>query len=187
MGLTYTDVLSLHFGNSEFTTNDVRILLRNERSAKLLSDLKFKGTIERTGRGKYRILLPSERLDNRTYEWKRVERIVNMSPFPFAWAWSSAVERWTDGRYIVGPNPYFRIFYIEIIKTDLDGWRSYLKGHSVSVEAKKRVGATVELIPRTELEYVFLNGEKIVPKGKILETIKDHPGIFAKADDLIEY
>ena len=77
MGLTYTDVLSLHFGNSEFTTEDVRILLRNERSAKLLSDLKFKGVIERTGRGKYRLLLPSERIDSRGLEWKRVERIVN--------------------------------------------------------------------------------------------------------------
>lgn len=187
MGLTYTDVLSLHFGNSEFTTEDVKILLRNERSAKLLSDLKFKGVLERTGRGRYRLLPPSERFDNRSYEWKRVERIVNSSPYPFAWAWSSAVEKWTEGRYIVSPNPYFRAFYIEVLKDGLNDWKKYLKAHSISTIGNRRIGAVVNFIPNDDLDFVILNGEKVISKNRIMHIISEHSGIFAEADELIEY
>jgi hypothetical protein len=187
VGLTYTDVLSLHFGNSEFTTEDVRILLRNERSAKLLSDLKFKGVIERTGRGKYRLLLPSERIDNRGHEWKRVERIVNSSALEFAWTWSSAVEKWTAGGYIVSPNPYFRTYYIEVNRKDLLKWKEYLKSHFVSIVGKRRIGAVVELVPKDKIEFVILNGEKVISKERTLNMIKEHRGIFAEADEIIEY
>ncbi len=119
MGITYSDVLSLYFKDSEFSTKDVTTLLRTERSAKLLSDLKFKGIVERTGRGMYRLLPPSERIDERKREWERIERIINSSPLEFAWTWSSAVKKWTRGRYLVSPNPYFRVFYIEVNSNDL--------------------------------------------------------------------
>lgn len=187
MGITYTDILSLHFGNSEFTTDDVRIILRTDRSAKLLSDLKFKGVLERTGKGRYRILAPFERIDNRSFEWKRVERIVNMSPFSFAWSGPSAVERWTNGGYLVAPNPYFRTFHIDVNTKDLEGWKEYLRAHSVPFVGKRRIGALVKLNPKSDLKYVILNDEKVLPKDYTIKMIKEHPGTFAKADELIEY
>ncbi len=186
MGITYTDVLSSYFGNGEFTTESVKLLLRTNRSAKLLSDLKFRGLVERTGKGRYRLLSPSERIDTREHEWKRVERIVDSSPLPFAWAWSSAVEKWTNGSYLVGPNPYFRIYYIEVKAADFEKWKGYLKSHSVSTEGKRRIGAVVELIPNDDLEFVILNGEKVIPKERVKEVIRRHRGIFAEADELIE-
>lgn len=187
MGITYTDVLALHYGNSEFTTEDVRILLRIDRSAKLLSELKFKGVLERTGVGKYRILPPSERLDNRNFEWNRVRRVVNMSPYPFAWSGPSAVERWTNGGYLVAPNPYFRTFYIDINEEDLERWKEYLKSHSVPFIGKKRIGALVKLFPKCSIKSVILNGEKVLPKEDTIFMIKEHPGTFAAADEMIEY
>ncbi|MCL5955545.1 MAG: hypothetical protein M1507_05480 [Candidatus Thermoplasmatota archaeon] len=187
MGLTYTDVLTLHFRNSEFTTEDVRILLRNERSAKLLSDLKFRGVIERTGRGKYRLLSPSERVDNRSYEWKRIEKVVNSSPYPYAWSWSSAVERWTNGAYIVAPNPYFRIYYIEVENKDINKWKEYLRVHSVSTIGNRRIGTVVNLIPKDHVKFVLLNGERVISKNRTIELIREHRGIFAEADEIIEY
>lgn len=187
MGLTYTDVLNLHFGNSEFTTEDVRIFLRIERSAKLLSDLKFKGVLERTGRGRYRILAPSERIDNRSFEWKRVERIINMSPLPFAWSGPSAVERWTKGGYFVAPNPYFRIFHIDVNTKDMEEWKEYLKTHSVPLIGKRRIGALVKLYPKSKVKYAILDGEKVLPKNNTIKMIKEHRGTFAEADDIIEY
>lgn len=187
MGLTYYDVLSFHFRNSEFTAEDVRILLRNERSAKLLSDLKFKGLVERTGRGRYRVLSPSERVNNRSHEWKRVERVVSSSPYAFAWAWSSAVEKWTDGAYIVSPNPYYRDYYIEVNDKETAKWNEYLKSHSVSSIGNRRIGAVVNLIPREHVSYVLLNGDKVISKKRTIELIREHRGIFAEADELIAY
>ncbi|MCW6169318.1 MAG: hypothetical protein LVQ96_04360 [Thermoplasmatales archaeon] len=186
MGLTYFDVLSLYFKDSEFSTKDIALLLRTERSAKLLSELKFRGLIERTGRGKYRLFTPSERIDTRSYEWKRVEKIVNSSPLPYVWAWSTAVEKWTNGAYLVGPNPYFRTYYIEVLISDIDKWKRYLRSHSVPIVGKRRIGAIVELISKEHLESVIHNGERVLPKERTLEIIRNHRGIFAEADELIE-
>jgi hypothetical protein len=187
MGMTYTDVLSLHFGNSEFTTEDVRVLLRNDRSAKLLSDLKFKGVIERTGKGRYRFLAPSKRTDIRNYEWKRVERIVNSSPLPFAWAWSSAVEKWTNERYVVSPNPYFKAYYIEVKREDVVKWKEYLDAHSVSTIGNRRIGAVVRMIPKDRVNFVIFNGEKVISKDITVSLIRKHRGIFARADEIIDH
>ena len=126
-------------------------------------------------------------VDNRSYEWKRVERIVNSSPYPFAWAWSSAVEKRTGGRYIVSPNPYFRAFYIEVPGDDVHVWKEYLKAHSVSTIGNRRIGAVVNLIPKDDLDFVILNGEKVISQNRTIELIREHRGIFAEADELIEY
>lgn len=185
--MTYSDVLSLHFRDSEFTAEDVRILLRLDRSAKLLSDLKFKGIVERTGRGKYRLLSPSERVDNRSHEWTRIERIVRSSPYEYAFTWSSAVEKWTNGAYIIGPNPYYRPYYIEVNVKDLGKWNEYLIEHSVPSVGNRKIGAVVNLIPRKHVSYTLLNGDKVISKKKTIELIREHRGLFAEADDLIEY
>ena len=186
MGITYSDVLSLYFKDSEFSTRDVTTLLRTERSAKLLSDLKFKGIVERTGRGMYRLLPPSERIDERKREWERIERIINSSPLEFAWTWSSAVEKWTRGRYLVSPNPYFRVFYIEVNRNDLSEWARYLYKHSVSITGKRRIGAMVKLVPRKNVKPVILNSEPVISKERTIYIIRHHRDIFAEADDLIE-
>lgn len=57
--------------NSEFTTSDVTRITCNKRSAKLFSDLKFKGVVKRVGRGKYRLLEAYERNGIRVFEWVR--------------------------------------------------------------------------------------------------------------------
>lgn len=186
MGLTYPEILSLHFGENEFTSKEVSDLLHYERSAKLLSDLKFKGVLERTGRGRYRCLSPAERPDIRSIEWNRVTNIINRSPLEMAWDWSSAVERWTNGRYHVGPNPFHRIFYISVFRKDVEKWKDYLKSHEVATSGKKKVGASVELIPRKDVKFVHLNDEKVIPREDTLKIIKKHRGIFGEADKLIE-
>lgn len=186
MGITYSEALSMHFGFSEFTTKDVKILFGSDRSAKLLSDLKFKGVAERTGRGRYRILTSEERLKNRSFEWKRVEHIINNSPYPFAWTWISAVEKWTNGRYNVGPNPYLRVYYIEIRKSDLDHWHEYLGKNSISIDGKKRVGSTVKLFATNDLRITKLEGENVITMEKVTKMIRNNRELFGEADDLIE-
>ena len=66
-------------------------------------------------------------------------------------------------------------------------WKEYLKSHSVSIVGKRRIGAVVELVPKDKIEFVILNGEKVISKERTLNMIKEHRGIFAEADEIIEY
>jgi hypothetical protein len=105
----------------------------------------------------------------------------------FAWTWSSAVERWTAGKYMVSPNPYFRTYYIEVYRKDLAKWKEYLKAHSIPTVGIRRIGTVVELVPKDKIEFVILNGEKVISREKTFNMIKEHRGIFAEADEIIEY
>lgn len=185
MGLTYADVIALKFGEREFTTKDLAIATDNTRAAKLLSDLKMRGLVERIDRGTYHLLTPSKRPDLREAEWKRVKAVVNIAPWRHAWTGSTAVEIWTDGRYIISPNPFLRIFHLAILRGDETKWMKYLTRRGVSFIGKKRVGAIVKLFPKARLNIKLRGGEPIISKGATIELIRSHPGLYAGAEELI--
>lgn len=186
MGLTYSDVLASRFGEGEFTTRDLSLITGTSRAAKLLSDLKFKGIVERVGHGRYRLLKPSERPDIRVLEWERVRRIILKAPWTKAFVDSSAVEVWTNGSYIVSRSAFIKVFHISIIESDHSKWINYLNSSGVSIKGKKKVGAFVDLIPVKSVKYELKNGEPVIPKDETIKLIKDHPGLYAGAEELIE-
>ena len=51
----------------------------------------------------------------------------------------------------------------------------------------RRIGAVVNLIPKDHVEFILLNGEKVISKYRAIELIREHRGIFAEADEIIEY
>ena len=61
----YADAAALLFGSREFSTREFALRTANPRAAKLLSELKRRGLVARTGRGLYRNLSPEERPDPR--------------------------------------------------------------------------------------------------------------------------
>ncbi len=186
MGFTYADVIALKFGEGEFTTLDLAIATNNPRAAKLLSDLKMRGLVERVDRGKYRLFAPSERPDLRVTEWNRVKEVVNSARWHYAWTDSTAVEIWTDGRYRISPNPFLKVFHVNIRKEDETKWMAYLKSKGVSFHRKKRVGAFVNLQPKGTLKFTLKGGEKVIPKDATIKLIRNQPGLYSGAEELID-
>lgn len=147
MPLTYNDVVSTLFGDKIFSSREFARKTGNPRAAKILSELKHRGLVERVGRGTFRCLSPGERPDLRGPEWARVRSVVLSGPDPKAWAGETAVEHWTGGRYKLAPSLFSRVFSLAIPSGRERVWREYLSNHGVSTTTRKRVGARVELIP----------------------------------------
>jgi hypothetical protein len=185
--MTYYDVLKMAFGRKEFSVSDLSRLTGNNRSNRLLSELKMRGLIRRTGRGTYIIPTPIKKEDSRLKEWKRVRNVVLSSPLEKAWTGSTAVEVWTDSAYVTAPNSYLRIYYLLVKETDLGRWKDYLRRHSVSYAGKKRVGSYVALEGTDNLRPVLINGEPVIPREDVVKLIREHPGLYAEAEDIIAY
>ena len=185
MPLTYLDAIDHFYGEAEFTVRDFSLRVSNPRVAKLLSDLKRRGYVARTGRGRYRRLGPGERPDLRTLEWNRVREVLLRGPEPKAWAGETAVERWTDGRYRTSPSVFTRVFHLAVLRRSLKEWRRYLRSHGLSPNGRKRIGARVVLLPCEDLDVRILNGEPVIPRDEVLRLIRAHPATFANADSYV--
>ena len=184
--LTYLDVIDHLYGTSEFSVPDFATRVSNPRAAKLLSDLKRRGQLARTGRGHYRRLGPAERPDLRRFEWERVRKLLLDGPTPMAWAGASAVEAWTGGSYRVSPSAFVRVFTLAVPRTSLGRWRRYLKSVGLSADTKKRIGTRIELLPVNDLKVTFLEGEPVISRTAVLELIRAHPALFANAARLVD-
>ena len=187
MGMTYFDVVKMEFGRREFSVSDLARFTNNSNVRKLLSDMKMKGLIRRTGRGTYVIPSPIKREDNRIREWKRVRNAVLKAPMEKAWTDSTAVEVWTDGAYVTAPNSYLMVYHLLVRNEDMERWKLYLKRHGVSYKGNKRVGSYVRLKGTSNLRAVIVNGEPVIPREEVVKLIKNHPGLYAEAGDLIAY
>jgi len=185
MPLTYNDVVSSLYGASTFSTSDFARRTGNPRAAKVLSELKHRGLVERVARGTYRCLSPADRLDLRASEWARVRGVVLAGPDPKAWAGETAVEHWTGGRYKLAPSLYSRVFSLAIPASREEAWRHYLVTRGVSITPRKRVGARVELIPRRGLRPILLNGEPVIPRTEVADMIRAHPALYGGAKELL--
>jgi len=185
MALTYNDVVSSLFGERTFSTGEFARRTGNPRAAKVLSELKHRGLVERVGRGAYRCLGPGDRPDLRGSEWARVRSVVLSGPGPKAWARETAVEHWTGGRYKLAPSLYSRVFSLAIPKGREAMWRDYLAHHGVSTVTRKRVGARVELIPRRALNLSVINGEPVITREEVERMIKEHPSLYGDAKELL--
>jgi hypothetical protein len=185
MALTYTDVLNSLFGGRRFTAKEFARRSGNLRGAKLLSELKHRGVVERIDRGTYRCLGPSERPDLRSGEWARVREIVLAGPAPKAWAGATAVELWTGGRYRWAPSLYSRIFELAVPRGRMGMWTRYLANRGVSTTSGKRIGAHVRLVPTEKLAVASVEGEPVVRREEVERLIREHPGLYGNARELL--
>lgn len=185
MGLTYDEAGTLVFGGAEFTTSEFNRRLGVNGGARVLSELKRRGLVSRTGRGRYRFLSPSERPDLRSLEWSRVRNIVLKGPSPKAWTGTTAVEVWTRGGYFVSPSAFTRVFSVAVPERNLRVWREYLRKKGLSIKPRKRIGARVDLVPVARLKYTEVAGEPVVPKNEVVAMIRERPSVFAGAEELL--
>lgn len=184
--MSYIDVASLAFGSHPFTLKDFEAKTGTTRAARVLSEMKTRGLVERTGRGTYRVLPPHERPDLRGGEWERVNRVLLASSLPMAWAGPDAVRIWTGGRYTVSPSAFLHEFHIEIPSAFSKRWLSYLRSRRVSTDARRRIGSKVVLYLAPAIHPAFHNGEPVINRATTLAMIKEHRGLYADADGLVE-
>lgn len=185
MALTYGDALPSLFGSKPFTAREFARRANAPRAAKILSELKRRGIVERLERGTYRCLGPEERPDLRPAEWSRVRHVILEGPSRKAWTGRSAVEIWTGGRYRLAPSPFYRVFELAIPASREADWRKYLASRNVATHMGKRVGSRVDLVPVARVESVEIDGEPVIPRATVEAIIDGHPALYAGAKDLL--
>lgn len=185
MALTYSDVGAHIFGEREFDAAEFARRTGNPRAAKVLSELLIRGVVARKRRGRYRFLRPSERPDMRSSEWERMREILLGGPNPKTWDGPTAVEAWTGGRYRVSPTVYSTVFHVAVPEGAVPAWGDYLSSYGISLNARKRIGARVELREVPRVHAVVLNGEPVPPRADVVSLIRAHPGIYADAEALL--
>jgi hypothetical protein len=185
MPISYEEAGGHLFGEEEFTSDEFARRLGTLRAAKILSELKHRGIVARLGHGRYRFLRPGERPDRRLSEWRRAKRVVLAGPAPKAWTGSTAVELWTGHRYTVSPSVFYRVLELAVPAHSVGHWRSYLRHHRVGVDTRKRVGVRVELSPVRTVHADFVEGEPVIPRRDVVSLIRDHPAIYANAEELL--
>ncbi|HEX9709199.1 MAG TPA: hypothetical protein VGB42_04440 [Candidatus Thermoplasmatota archaeon] len=181
---TYAAAAALLFGAREFTAREFAIRTGNPRAAKLLSELKHRGLVARTGRGRYRCLGPDERPDLRAAEWGRAREVLLGSGLPMAWDGASAVEAWTRGGYVTSPSVFTREFHLVVPKGRLKAWEAYLRRNGLSTAPRKRIGVRVYLRPVPRMPKVErVGGEPVISREETLRIARASPGRFAGAEE----
>lgn len=186
MPLSYIDAAALAFGTRSFTLREFSSKIGSHRSTRLLSEMKMRGYVERTGRGLYRVLSPDERPDLRATEWSRVNRLLLDARLPMAWTGVDAVRLWTGGRYTLSPSAYLREFHIEVPSSSYGKWLGYLREHRVSTDPRRKIGSKVVLSPSLRFLPSVHRGEPVISRDRTLAEIRAHRGLFANADKLLE-
>lgn len=183
---TYYDNAALAFGRREFTTAEFARRLGTPRAAKVLNEMKTRGRVERTGRGRYRLLGPEERPDLRHEETRRARFAIREAPFKKAWTGPTAVELWTRGRYKVAPSVFRPELHVSIHPDDKDGWDAYLRKHNIPI-GRKHIGPKVILhadLPQIRVDE--RDGESVLSREDTLRIVKTNPSIYGSAEDLFD-
>jgi hypothetical protein len=186
VALNYLDAASLAFGVRPFTLAEFSSKIGGRRAVRILSEMKTRGHVERTGRGRYRVLPPGERPDLRGAEWERVSRLLLDAGLPMAWTDADAVRVWTGGRYTITPSAYLKEFHIEVPAASFDDWMNYLRAHRISADPRRKVGSKVILSTTEHLRRSAHRAEPVISRSRTLAMIKRHRGLYANADELLE-
>lgn len=186
MPISYLDAVSLSFGSRPFTLKEFEAKTGSHRAARLLSEMKTRGHVERVGRGLYRVLPPDERPDLRGAEWERVNRLLLDSNLPMAWTGADAVRVWTGGRYTVSPSVFLHEFHIKIPASHSKSWRAYLRAHRVSSDPRRKIGSKVVLYTAPSIHPVIHRGEPVLSRSATLTMIREHRGLYADSKRLVE-
>lgn len=147
MGLTYLDAACLLFRRSVFTAGDFSRATGNPRGAKVLSEMKSRGLVERVGRGRYRCLGPEERIDRRRGDSRRLRHLLVSAPFEKAWTGPSSLETAAAAGLQAPATSFAPEYHLAVLKKDLRRWRAYLRHHRVALAARKHIGPRVFLRP----------------------------------------
>ena len=162
---------------------DARALVRYSRSL---------GTIERIARGRYRSRISREDADEVKALFDRVrDAALALDPtFPGAYEGATAVFFWTRGGYVAGWTPWRVVVEVQVPKTREREARRKLHSLGVDVHSSypppNQLGVFAKLNLAERVRRTFVGGAPVLTKRETLKLVRDNPGAFADAADLIE-
>ena len=60
-----------------------------------------------------------------------------------------------------------------------------MSSNRLATSRRKVIGARVSLVPTDNLKVVHLGGEPVIPRSEVIPQIREHPGLYGNAEDLL--
>ncbi|MBI4392381.1 MAG: type IV toxin-antitoxin system AbiEi family antitoxin domain-containing protein [Euryarchaeota archaeon] len=176
------DLLRAAFPSSEFSTREASAALGTSTATTrtLLNELRTKGLLIRTGRGRYRVAPDSNRaaLDRRRIEL-RLEHALE-APLRIGLDGPDAVSLWTRGRYTVRSES--TAIHIAVAADDEKAYRKYLDEIGLPIgEEYRRPHVALRVVP--EPCFTVLEGKPVLDREAVLAFIHDNPITYDGADE----
>ena len=177
------------FRDRPFTVAEFEATIPSSRSYKVLSELKVNGFLERTGRGQYRAVDPSRRVEQQLLDAATVGRALLTAPWPFAFTGASAVQAWTHDRYFAGGTRGYQPIDIEVRERDIRRWQAFLRLRGVESrrphDSGTSAGAVVTLHGVPEVRRAWVDGKPVIARRRVLAYIRRNRYSFEPATELM--
>ncbi len=111
---------------AEFTTREFAATFVSPDPNKVLHDMSRKGMLEKTGRGRYKVIPQNEYVKKRTGLEDAYE-IVERAGLPYAFTKGDAVLVWTKGGYNAGRFFGYYPVMLRVARKDLKKWENYFR------------------------------------------------------------
>lgn len=176
------DFLREAFPSVEFSTREASAVLGTSTATTrtLLNELRIKGLLIRTGRGRYRVAPDSNRaaLDRRRMALRLEQALV--PPLRIGLDGPDAVSLWTRGRYTMRSEP--TAIHIAVAAEDEATYRKYLDEVGLPVgEGHRRAHVVLRVVP--EPCFTALEGKPVLKRQAVLAFIHDNPIAYDGADE----
>jgi hypothetical protein len=176
------DLLREAFAGTDFGTRDASAVLGTSTATTrtLLNELRVKGFLIRTGRGRYRVAPDSERVafDRRRREL-RLEAAID-APYRIALDGPDAVTLWTRGRYRVPPEP--NAIHVAVVADDEKPYRRYLDEVGLPIgEGLRRPHVVLRVVPKPR--FAVIHGKPVLERAEVLRFIHNNPIAYDGAEE----
>lgn len=169
----YSLFYSKHGSREPFAQNELYWIVSQSMRKKIFSLLLRSGWIEKVSRNSYKCVQPDNVIKG-LLEFK-VPEIIKKAKKPYAFAYLSSIEIWSDYVYVqrgIERSPYF----IKILKKDLKYWKEFFNKFNIPnyVNEGSTIGEYVILIPAGKIKSVDKEGLNVEPLKEALKNAKDN-------------
>lgn len=171
-------VLRSRFADGEFGPEYLSWFVSKNMVKKTLHVLEKAGWTRRVNKGRYVCVAPDSIF--RSMVQFRVPDLLQKAGRPYAYADASAVEVWTDYRYIQRSwehSPYF----VRILRRDVRSWVEYFRANKVKVfvgAAENALGEFVVLRPQERLQAEEHEGRPVEPLASVVRYCERYVDTF---------
>lgn len=176
------DLLREMFPSSDFSTREASTVIGASAATTrtLLNELRTKGLLVKTGRGRYKVAPDSNRaaLTRRRMELQ-LERALEI-PLDIGLDGPDAVSVWTRGRYTVRSEP--NAIHVAVTADDEEAYRKYLNDVGLLVgEEHRRPHVILRVVPAPC--FTTLDGLRVLTRHAVLSFIHENPIAYDGADE----
>lgn len=175
------DLIREAFGEAEFGPREASVILGTSiaTTRTLLKEMRTKGHLIRTGRGRYKVA----RLTNtlalaRQRAQLRLEHALD-TPLEVGLDGPDAIDHWTRGRYTIQTEP--NAIHIAVVAKDEAAYRDHLQKAELPVgEGHRKPHVILRVVP--DPCFTLLDGVPVLDREAVMELIQKNPIAYEGAD-----